>query len=52
MNEVWNLGRIYTGFDDPAFAADMDTLRTMVSQYNAFAMLAQTELLWANAKIC
>ena len=37
MNEVWNLERIYTGFDDPAFAADMDSLRAMVQQYNAFA---------------
>ena len=37
MNEVWNLERIYTGFDDPAFTADMDALRTMVQQYNAFA---------------
>ena len=37
MNQVWNLERIYTGFDDPAFAADMDSLRAMVQQYNAFA---------------
>jgi len=26
MNEVWNLDPIYKGFDDPAFAADMETL--------------------------
>ena len=37
MNDVWNLDRIYKGFDDPAFAADMDTLRALVKQYNAFA---------------
>ena len=23
MNEVWNLDPIYKGFDDPAFAQDM-----------------------------
>ena len=37
MNEVWNLDRIYRGFEDPAFSADMDTLRDLVKQYNAFA---------------
>ena len=37
MKDVWNLDRIYKGFDDPAFAADMDTLRALVKQYNAFA---------------
>ncbi len=37
MKDVWNLDRIYRGFDDPAFAADMDTLRALVKQYNAFA---------------
>ena len=37
MKDIWNLDRIYKGFDDPAFAADMDTLRALVKQYNAFA---------------
>ena len=37
MKDVWNLDRIYRGFDDPTFAADMDTLRALVKQYNAFA---------------
>ena len=37
MKDVWNLDRIYRGFDDPAFGADMDTLRDLVKQYNAFA---------------
>ena len=37
MKDVWNLDRIYRGFDDPAFTADMDTLRALVKQYNAFA---------------
>ena len=37
MNEVWNLDPIYKGFDDPAFAADMDALRGEVGKINAFA---------------
>ena len=37
MNEVWNLDPIYKGFDDSAFAADMDALRQCVADYNAFA---------------
>ncbi len=37
MNEVWNLDPIYKGFDDPAFAADMEALRQAVADYNAFA---------------
>ena len=37
MNEVWNLDPIYKGFDDPAFAADMQTLRRCVAEYNTFA---------------
>ena len=37
MNEFWNLDPIYKGFEDPAYAADMDALRGMVEQYNAFA---------------
>ncbi len=37
MNEFWDLNKIYKGFDDPAFAADMDALKEMVAGYNAFA---------------
>ncbi len=37
MNEVWNLDPIYKGFDDPAFAADMESLRQCVADYNAFS---------------
>ena len=37
MNEVWNLDPIYKGFDDPAFAADMQCLKDCVRDYNAFA---------------
>ena len=37
MNEVWNLDRIYRGYEDPAFAADLAKLRQLASGYNAFA---------------
>ena len=37
MNEVWNLDVIYRGFDDPAFAADMEKLEKLVQDYVAFA---------------
>ena len=37
MNEVWNLDVIYHGFDDPAFAADMEKLEKLVKDYAAFA---------------
>ena len=37
MNEFWNLDPIYTGFDDPSFALDMDALKEKVAQINAFA---------------
>ena len=37
MNEVWNLDPIYKGFDDPAFGADMDALKELVSDITAFA---------------
>ena len=37
MKETWNLDPIYRGFDDPAFLADMEKLKTMAQQYNAFA---------------
>ena len=37
MKDVWNLDRIYRGFEDPAFAADMDALREKAVRYNDFA---------------
>ena len=37
MNEVWNLDVIYRGFDDPAFAVDMEKLEKLVQDYVAFA---------------
>ena len=37
MNERWNLDPIYTGFQDPAFEADMQELKTMVEKIAAFA---------------
>ncbi len=37
MNEVWNLDPIYKGFDDPAFEADMNTLKEKVAEITAFA---------------
>jgi len=42
MNEVWNLDPIYRGFDDPAFAADLQALRDLAEQYNAFAAKLET----------
>ena len=37
MNEVWNLNPIYTGFDDPTFAADMQMLEGKVKEMAAFS---------------
>ena len=37
MNEVWNLDRIYKGFDDPAYAADMATMKQLVEDFTAFS---------------
>ena len=37
MNERWNLDPIYKGFDDPAFAADMQELKELVPAIAAFA---------------
>ena len=42
MNEVWNLDPIYKGFDDPAFAGDMEALRACVADYNGFAATLPT----------
>ena len=44
MNEVWNLNPIYTGFDDPAFAEDMQLLEGKVKEMAAFSQsLADTD---------
>ena len=37
MNEVWNLDPIYRGFEDPAFARDMEQLAALVEGYREFA---------------
>ena len=37
MNGAWNLDVIYRGFDDPAFAADMENLREVVRGFDDFA---------------
>jgi len=37
MKDVWNLDRIYKGFQDPAFGADMEALQDIVNGFNAFA---------------
>ena len=37
MNELWNLDPIYKGFDDPAFAQDLETLKQKVAEFAAFA---------------
>ena len=44
MNTVWNLDRIYKGFDDPAYEADMQSMKQLVEDFTAFAAaLDQTE---------
>ncbi len=37
MNEVWNLDKLYHGFDDPTFSADFEALKSLVSRFSAFA---------------
>ena len=36
MNEVWNLDPLYKGFDDPAYLADLEKMKELVAQFNAF----------------
>ena len=36
MDEVWNLEKIYKGFDDPAFSGDFDALKEKVAAFAAF----------------
>ena len=37
MNEVWNLQVIYTGFDDPAWEQDMQSLKNAVAEFAKIA---------------
>ncbi len=37
MNKEWDLSPMYTGFDDPKYAADRAKLTDLIQQYNAFA---------------
>ena len=30
MNDVWNLDPLYQGFEDPAFEADLEKLKTFL----------------------
>ena len=36
MKDRWNLDPIYRGFEDPAFAADLEKLKSMAAEYIAF----------------
>ena len=36
MNEVWNLDRMYTGFDDPKYLADFDSFQKKVAEFISF----------------
>ena len=37
MKDVWNLDVIYRGFEDPAFASDLESLQEVVKGFRAFA---------------
>ena len=37
MQDRWNLDPMYRGFEDPAFRADLEKLKTMANQYHDFA---------------
>ena len=41
MTEVWNLERIYKGFDDPQWSADFDAMGKKVAEITAFAKTLQ-----------
>ena len=44
MNEVWNLDPIYTGFDDPAFEADLASAKEKLAAFTTFtATLADAD---------
>ncbi len=42
MNEVWNLDPIYKGFDDPAFAQDVEVAKNKLEEFSAFAKELET----------
>ena len=35
MNEVWNLDKLYKGFDDPAYERDMQAVQQLLTEYKA-----------------
>ena len=37
MNEVWNLDRMYSGFDDPKYLADFAEFEKKVGEFIAFS---------------
>ena len=37
MNERWDLDRIYTGFDDPAYGADLEMAKRKLAEFTDFA---------------
>ena len=37
MNEVWNLERMYSGFDDPKYQADFESFQKKVAEFIAFS---------------
>ena len=48
MNGLWNLNPIYTGFEDPAFEQDLQTLKDKVAAFAAFTdTLAEADTLCA-----
>ena len=36
MNEVWNLDRMYTGFDDPKYAVDFAAFKEKIAEFVEF----------------
>ncbi len=42
MNKEWDLSPLYTGFDDPAYAADLEALRATVAEIRDIPALAET----------
>ena len=34
MNHTWNLDKIYRGFSDPAFSADLEALKTHIGRFD------------------
>ena len=42
MNEVWNLDRMYSGFDDPKYLADFAAFEKMVGEFIDFSKTLET----------